>query len=274
MLATARGSLSASGGLAEFPKPMLPAAAVLLVFLALTASKGANGRRVNRAQVGLLAIATASVIGLAVVVILSGTVVGPWTYYPHKYAWIATMVILTIALPEGMCAAARLQSGPVRASVRGVGAFGLAVSLGLGSWWAPGNLHFLRDSVPYLILVEDNLPDGGQSADTVEQAVVARVGLTRLTIPWHSSLANDYRVAFWLIHLQIEDATHRGDNPAALELWMLANFHDSPDDLCALAQLVPQGLTVQTADSALAPQMQALCPAANVIVEGDVPVTR
>ena len=269
LLLAASGSLSLPGGLAEFPKPMLPAAAAVLVVATLAGSTRSGRERLDKVGAGLVGLALGAVVGLIVVLELSGSVSGPWTYYPHKYAWIATAMLFTVALPQAACAVARLPWARVRAALFGAGALAVAVSLGLGSWWAPGYLHFLRDSVPYVMLVEDNLPDEGQSPDAVADAVIARVGLPRLTIPWHSSLANDYRVAFWLIHLQIEDATRRGDDPASFELWTLANFHDTPDDLCALAEVVPQGLTVQTADGNLAAQMQALCPAANVIVEGD-----
>jgi hypothetical protein len=151
----------------------------------------------------------------------------------------------------------------------GAGSLVVAASLGLGSWWAPGNLHRLRDSLPYLILVEDNLPDQGQSPDAVANAVISRVGLPRLTIPWESSLANDYRVAFWLIELRREAALGVGDGAAATELWALANFHESPAELCTLAETVPEGLTVQTANEALSGEIEGLCPTADLIVEGD-----
>jgi hypothetical protein len=178
-------------------------------------------------------------------------------------------MLFTIVLPQAACAVARVPRTRARAVLYGAGALAVAVSLGLGSWWAPGYLHFLRDSLPYVMLVEDNLPAQGQSPDAVADAVIARVGLPRLTIPWESSLANDYRASFWLIHLQIEEAARRGDSTAKAELWNLANFHKTPADLCALADVVPQGLTVQTANRELEGELKALCPAANVIVEGD-----
>jgi len=269
MLLAASGSLSVPGGLAEFPKPMLPAAAVLLVGATLAGSTRVGKRRLDRVGAGLIGLALGALVGLIVVLVLSGTILGPWTYYPHKYAWIATAMLVIVAFPQSACAAARVPWTRVRATLYGAGVLAVAVSLGLGSWWAPGYLHFLRDSLPYVMLVEDNLPDEGQSPDAVADAVVARVDLPRLTIPWESSLANDYRASFWLIHLQIEEASLRGDSAAAAELWTLANFHENPADLCELADIVPQGLTVQTANGALAGDLAALCPDANVIVEGD-----
>jgi hypothetical protein len=264
MLLEARASLRVPGGLAEFPKPMLAWAAVTLVALTVAASG-----RVDRFGLGILGVSLASLLGLVMVLVLSGEVRGPWSYYPHKFAWIATAVLLTVAFPQAACAAARLRTARVRAVLYGAGVFALAGSLGLGSWWAPGNLHLLRDSLPYLIFVEDNLPDDGQSPDAVANAVAARVGLPRLTIPWQSSLANDYRVAFWLIQLRREAALAVGDGAAADELWTLAHFHETPGDLCKLAAIVPEGLTVQTADGALAGEIRDLCPTADVIVEGD-----
>jgi hypothetical protein len=121
----------------------------------------------------------------------------------------------------------------------GAGILAVAASLGLGSWWAPGNLHRLRGSLPYVILVEDNLPDEGQSPDAVADAVIARVGLPRLTIPWEISLANDYRAAFWLIQPRKEVALSLGDIAAVDALWPLAG------------------------------EIQELSPAAGLIVSGD-----
>ena len=269
MLQQARESLRVAGGLAEFPKPMLVLAAATLIALTLAASA-----RVDRFGIGIIGLSVASLIGLAMVLVLSGELTGPWTYYPHKYAWIATAVLLVVALPQGACAAARLGSARVRALSYGVAALAVAASLGLGSWWAPGNLHFLRDSLPYVILVEDNLPDEGQSPDAVADAVIARVGLPRLTIPWESSIANDYRVAFWLIQLRREVALNTGDVAASDALWPLANFHESAAELCTLADVVPEGLTVQTADGALEGEIETLCPGADLVVTGDPLATR
>jgi hypothetical protein len=267
MLLRARGSLSVGGGLAEFPRPMLPVAAAMLIALTLAASA-----RIGTVGLGVIGMSLASLVGLAMVLILSGSLLGPWGYYPHKYVWIATVVLLTVALPQAACAAARLRSSRLRAALYAAGACAVAASLGLGSWWAPGNLHFLRDNLPFVILVEDNLPDEGQSPEVVADAVIARVGRPRLTIPWETSLANDYRAAFWLIHLEREDAVRRGDGElVGAELWTLANFHETPSDLCALADVVPRGLTVQTADVALAGEIEALCPTADLLVEVDLP---
>ena len=264
MLLQARGSLAIAGGLAPFPKPMLPLAAAILIALTLAAWP-----RSNPARAGVIGVSVASLAGLALVLALSDELVGPWTYYPHKFAWIATAVLLTVALPQAACAIARLGSARARAALYGAGTVVVAASLGLGSWWAPGNLHRLRDNLPYLIVVEDNLPDQGQSPDAVANAVISRVGLPRLTIPWQSSLANDYRAAFWLIELRREVAMEAGNGPAEDELWVLANFHDTPADLCTLAETVPEGLTVQTANKNLAGQIRDLCPAADLVVEGD-----
>lgn len=269
MLLAASGSLSVPGGLAEFPKPMLPATAAILIVVTLAGTSRARAERQDRIHHGLVGLALGALVGLVVVLVLSGTVSAPWSYYPHKYAWIATALLLTVALPQSAGAAARLPWARVRGALYGAGALAVAVSLGLGSWWAPGYLHFLRDSLPYVILVEDNLPDQNQSPDAVADAVISRVNLPRLTIPWRSSIANDYRASFWLIHLQIEDAQRRGDSGAMAELWTLANFHETPSDLCRLAEVVPQGLTVQTSNRAVAGELEALCPTADIVVEGD-----
>ncbi|MCB2411433.1 hypothetical protein LGT39_01050 [Demequina sp. TTPB684] len=261
VLLEASGSLSIPGGLAEFPKLMLPVTAIVLAVLTLAASA-----RVDRVVTAMIALAGAGVAGLLVVLVLSDTLTRPWTYYPHKYAWIATTVLLTLALPQAALAVARVRPARLRGGLYGVGALAVAVSLGLGSWWAPGHLQFLRDSVPYVILVEDNLPNEGQHPDSVANAVIARVEAERLTIPWESSLANDYRAAFWLMHLQREEAMLRGDGHGANALWTLANFHGTTTDLCTLAGVVPEGLTVQTAHEGLSGELEALCPGADVIV--------
>lgn len=268
MLAEARGALSVGGGLAEFPKLMLPAAAIMLVSLTFAAS-----RRADSGRSGLISIGVASLVGLGAIVVLSGTVSGPWSYYPHKYAWIATAILVIVALPQATSAVARVPAARLRVGLYGAGTLALAASLGLGSWWAPGNLHFLRGSVPYLILVEDDLPDEGQSPDAVADAVVARVGLSRLTIPWESRLANDYRAAFWLIQLRREEALRTGDGSSSAGLWTLANFHESPADLCTLAGLVPEGLTVETSNATLASQVAEQCPWADLRIERDAPTS-
>ena len=269
MLLDASDSLRVPGGLAEFPKPMLAAAAALLIVATVAGSTRTGRGRLDRVEASLIGLALSALVGQIAVIVLSGTVSRPWTYYPQKYAWIATAMLLTVALPQAACAVARLPWARARTVLFGAGALAVAVSLGLGSSWAPGRAHFLRDSLPYLMLVEDNLPARGQSPDAVADAVIARVGLPRLTIPWESSLANDYRASFWLIHLQIEEAARRDDGAASAELWRLANFHKTPADLCTLASVVPQGLTVQTTNGALEGDLKLLCPAANVIVERD-----
>lgn len=264
MLLEASGALSIPGGLAEFPKPMLPAAAIILIATTLAASA-----RVDRVAVGMIAISGASIAGLVAVLVLSESLVGPWSYYPHKYAWLATVVLLTIAFPQALSAAARVPSALARRVVYSGAVLVVGVSLGFGSWWAPGDAQFLRDSVPYVMLVEDNLPNGGQNPDTVANAVIARVNAQRLTIPWESSLANDYRAAFWLLHIQREEVLLSGDGPGADALWSLANFHAAPSDLCRLSEVVPEGVTVQTTHQGLAAELEALCPGADIIVQED-----
>lgn len=262
MLDDVRASLSVPGGLAEFPKPMLPAVAGLVVVTALRARKAAT-----RAFAGIVALALAAVLGLAAVLLLSGRLGGTWGHYPQKYAWIATALLLVIALPQVVCAVAQLRVARLRQLLYVALTLTLAVSLGFGSWWAPGRLNLLSGSLPYYLLVEDGLPDDGQSPDAVADAVIARVDLPRLTIPWESRLANDYRAAFWLIQLEREQLIPLGDDQATDTLWRLANFHDSPADLCTLASVVPKGLTVQTANATLPGKIEELCPTADLVVE-------
>jgi hypothetical protein len=164
-----------------------------------------------------------------------------------------------VVVPLVFCVAASLRARALRWGLYAGVSVAVAVSLGLGSWWAQGDAGLLRGNLPVLILVEDDLPDGGQDADAVPDAVIARVGEERLTIPWRSSLANDYRAAFWLIQLERERAILAGDGVAAGELWVLANFHEEPEDLCRLAEVVGRGVTVETGDAQAAEWVEAEC---------------
>jgi hypothetical protein len=254
MLLEARGSLNIAGGLAPFPKPMLPlAVAVLVTIVCISPS------RWSKANWGLLSVGASSLAGLAVVLVLSGQVTGPWSYYPHKYAWIATAVVLTLAVPLAFGAAAAFPSRLLRWGLYAGVSLAVAVSLGLGSWWAPGHAGLLRNNLPVLILVEDDLPDSGQSPSAVPEAVIGLVDEERLTIPWRSSLANDYRAAFWIIQLERERAILEGDGAAADALWVLANFHEEPADVCRLAEIVSRGVTVETNDASARDAFAAAC---------------
>lgn len=262
LLADARASLSTPGGLAEFPKPMLPATAAMLVGLVLL-----TRQRRNRTLLNVTAgLTTGACVGLATVVWLSGSG-RTWSYYPHKYAWICTALLLLATPVLGTAAVQRLRSSAARRAVGMAAVAGLAVSLGLGAQAAPGELRRLEDNLPRLMLVEDYLPNQSQSPDAVATEVVGRVDEERLTLPWRSSIANDYRITFWLLQLEIEDARQRGDWEAADQLWILANFHDNPQDLCTIAAITPEGLTVETRDGTLAATLTDLCPAADVLVE-------
>ncbi len=261
----ARSSLTIAGGLAEFPKPMLAgAAAVLLAGIALTPM------RRDRIGLGLAGIGIGALVGQVAILALAGQLTGPWSYYPHKYAWLATAVVLTVAVPVVLTAAAGFRSRVSRVGLQAGMAVAIAVSLGLGSWWLPGQAAYLGNSLPVLILVEDDLPDQGQAPGAVPDAVAARAGAEPLTIPWRSDLANDYRVAFWLIHLERERAILRGDGEAAGQLWVLANFHEEAEDVCALAGVAAGGLTVETSDAQAAEQLDAQCSGAVGAVVGAV----
>lgn len=260
----ARSSLTIAGGLAEFPKPMLAATVIVLL-----GALGLTPLRRDRTGLGLAGIGVGALVGQAGILALAGQLTGPWTYYPHKYAWLATAVVLTTAVPVALVAATGMRATWLRWGARGGVALVIAVSLGLGSWWAPDQAAFLRNSLPVVILVEDDLPDEGHAPSAVPDAVAERADAQTLTIPWRSDLANDYRAAFWLIHLERERAILRGDDAAASELWMLANFHEEAEEVCRLAR-VAGGLVVETSDADAAAWLAGTCDADVEVVVGAV----
>lgn len=253
-LLTPGNALSAVGGAFPFRKFMLPALAVGTITLALVAFL----RRSGRTRADIIAVSIASGAGLAALAVVSGHPLGQWTYYPEKFSWIASTILLVLLVGVAAAAVARwVRPRSLELSVSVLTAALICAFLG----WAPASGQgYLAKSPTERIL------EGGYSGhgDDVARLVFRLSDLERPAILIRSGEPDEATVDFWLLQLQANSLSRNFD------LRRLAYYLDpkSVADVCSAAHLIGRPLVVYTADGALASRVAKTCGSESIDVRG------
>lgn len=229
--------LLAPGGVFAFPKLMLFGFAGLTVF----AASVLFWRRSGLAWMGFVAIAAASVIGLGVLLFITRNQENPWSYYPLKFSWLATVMLLVLLCGLLPAVAARITRGSARlwrlvalsgAAAGIVGFLLIAPTFGVG--YSAKN--------PALRLVSgDVLGDG----DQVAERVFALADPQQSAFLWRTKDPFEGSMNFWVLQMWSDSMSEN------LELKYAAyGLYDATDplELCRIVDLMGGGTVVYTAD--------------------------
>ena len=146
------GALAALGGIFPYRKFMLPLLVVPLLVLVFVAARKLR----NVVVIDVLVISLGFSLVLAVLAFISGNPFGQWSYYPQKFSWMASIVVLVLLVGAGGAVVARYLR-PVLVAIIGL------------SLLAGGVLGFLTASA-----VRARLFQQGSAAEILTPASFAR----------------------------------------------------------------------------------------------------
>lgn len=243
-------ALSAPGGAYVFPVLMLPACGAVVVVLALAAVRTWRSPLLRAVVVVVLALGG----GLAVLLFAAGW---QWSYYPHKFAWLASCTLIVIgagfALPS-LVRLSRRRSLLVPATVlvvAGVLVFAVA---------SPTVASGERRQHPFAwILSGSVMGEGDEVADEI--FALADPGMPRIL--WDTTNRFQTTINFWLIQMQVQSISDEFDLRAiAYEV----GSESTTSELCGDLRVLGIGVQVITESEALASELKEACPDAEAEV--------
>lgn len=239
--------LSAAGGAFPFRRWFVVAFAVIAFALGI-----AIFRRVKDLLViGVVALAVALAIGLGALLFVTRNSPDPWTYYPLKFAWLGVVVLLVLVVGLGAAFLARYFRP---AWLRALGIVAIAaLTIGFLHWAPTSNLGFRWiEPVPKLI--------SGQflgQGDEVADQIFSLADPEHANLLWKTHEKYEGSVNFWVMQLWSNSMTKN------LELKRDAyGLYDAnkTSSLCRIVTLMGGRVTVHTADTHLAAELDASCP--------------
>ncbi len=251
-----RAFLKAPGGVYDFPHWMLPILACVAVLLAV-ASFWQRRRVVLFAVVGA---AVGALLGLGGLLFLTRLAPDPWTYYPTKYAWIAS-TIFVIMIMGLLPAVAEPLFRRIGARIAAVGVV-VVVAAGIVVMAPPSDeMHTWRQPIVWILAGEVNGP-----GDEVAEKILAAADLEHPSIYWQSGDPNQLFINFWLLEVAANSMTDSN----ALRVASYGGYHENKiSDLCSLMTTLGGNVAVHTASSSLQSKIDLTCPSlgARVIIE-------
>jgi hypothetical protein len=244
------GALAVSGGEIAFPRVMLPASCLVVIALAVLASRWARAEVVQTT----IALALGSVVGLAVLLLAAK---GQWTYYPHKYAWMATAVLVVAAAGLLFPALNRLR---LRRWLSVVGVAVVMASLVTFILAAPQISTGERRLHPFARILEGKVWGAG---DDVANRLFALADPRQPRLLWKSGDPHEGSIDFWLLQMQVKSIADGFDlRRAAYNI----GFETTTSQLCTDLGLIGHRVEILTADRDLAAGLRGQCPETDAIV--------
>ncbi|MEP6477788.1 MAG: hypothetical protein ABJB03_00225 [Rhodoglobus sp.] len=245
--------LSAPGGAFGFHKWMMFALAVVAIAVAVVAYRKLR----NAVVLGVVAIVIGSALGLGALLFLTRNEANPWSYYPLKFSWLASTVLLVLAFGLAVAAAQSLFRREVM-RIAGL-AVVAAVTVAFLTWTpssAPG--YAWKDPIPR-ILSGDVLGVGDRGA----MEIFALADPEQSTFFWHSDDPLEGVKNFWVLQMWSDSMSKNLDlKYAAYGLY----DPDDINDLCRIVGLMGGGTIVHTALTDLDQQLDTACPQQDVTV--------
>ncbi|QNE45988.1 hypothetical protein F1C58_03040 [Glaciihabitans sp. INWT7] len=250
-----RAFLKAPGGVFAFPHWMFPVLAAIAVLLAGVAL----WRNHKAALVAIVGVATGALLGLGGLLFFTRNAPDPWTYYPTKYAWIASAVLVVMIiglLPAAVAAVSK--RGAVRMVAVAVAA---AAATGIVGAAPPSDaLHNWEQ--PIVWILSGNVVGAG---DDVAEKILTAADLKHPAIYWQSRERHQLFINFWLLEVAADSMTKSN----ALRVASYGGYNeDKILDLCSIMKTLGGSVRVHTANSGLESQIASACPTlgARVIV--------
>lgn len=237
------GFLLAPGGVFGFPRPMLFGFAGLTMLVATLLF----WRRSRLAIAGIAALAAASVVGLGVLLFVTRNQENPWTYYPLKFSWLATLMLLVLLcglLPAFAAKLTRGSPGPLRALALAVSAAGIIGFLLIAPTFGQG---YIAKNPALRLLSGDVLGDG----DEVAEQIFDLADPQQPALLWRTDDPFEGSINFWILQMWSNSMSEN------LELKYAAYGLYDPDDpseMCRIVDLMGGGVVVYTADADLLSQ--------------------
>ncbi len=220
---------------------------------------------------GVLALALASLAGLGALIAVNADSPEPWLpYYPAKYTWLVTVVVLAVLLAVAVrrLATSRIPVlGPVAVTAIAV----LAATLGP----APHRESFAIEQPLARILTDSVLTQGETSIDTI----IDYADSPDIIVQWGMDSPDEAFVNFWALEFKGTAPNTPGNHgrvytvAAYRELRDTGTFVTPPaETLCRLIATLDDSATVHTRDLTLADALAATCPEIDVDVIVDAPL--
>lgn len=244
LFASQSGFLGFDGG---FPQ-IGPASVVVITAVAsLAASVAARFAGMRFAATGALAVALSLGAGLVYLLLQRTDAATSWGYYPAKFAWMISILLLVVA--AGF-AVALLAAHPPRTRwdalivAAGVLLFGAML-------WAPGDALRPSAQLPLIGVLQGPAPGTTNAAELVFE--FAGDDDAR-HVMWRSA-AGDVAVNYWLLQV---DAQHGMDDPVRHYAYLTTTF--TIDQMCLVIQLLGSNVIVHTADPQASADLASACP--------------
>lgn len=245
----AAGFLGADGG---FP-PI--GAGVILALTALAGLATAVMVRLrpndSAALTGIIALAGGFAVGLGFLLLQRAHSEPLWGYYPAKFAWTVSIVLVVIAIGSAAALLDRLGSGW---SARAASAFGVLLLVGL--LWSPTEPLGPTGQLPLVGILRGDA--FGQFPGQASEVLALTGREAQPTIYWHTSF--DRWANLWLLQLDIEDFNTNPVRPLAFEYAL------DPDQVCQAAELLGGDVVVVTEDPAAQGVLDDACPDVSLTV--------
>lgn len=242
-------ALAADGGIIAIQPHHVALVGVVGVAVTALLALGRGAQRDWAPLMGVLIVGAASALALGYLVLQRSGQGSWWGYYPQKLSWlVASLLIIVIAVSLAGLAPRRraLRAVAVAAAVLVVGALMSSPLPTRTSLYALASVF-----LPAPQLASDETTERlFASSDVSQFTVFARFGS-----PGEDSFVNN-----WLIQQRADS----GDDPVRSFAYILDGT--DLDRLCSLAATADADLVVRTRDDALAAELDAVCPAAEITV--------
>jgi hypothetical protein len=236
--------LSADGG---FPAIGPASVMVIASITALLACIVASRHPGDHGAVGALVFVGAFVIGLAYL-LLQRTDSTPWGYYPAKFAWTASIVLVVISVSL----AAELLARYTPRSRWHAATVATGVLLLASLLWAPSGSPRPSSQLPLIGVFSGDL-FGLSNAQS--DAVFALSGRANgQDVLWHSAMG-DFWPNFWLLQIDVDDPDN---NPVR------GFAHDTvpltATQVCTIVDMLGADVVIHTSDAARRAELAVACP--------------
>jgi hypothetical protein len=246
--------LSAPGGVYGFPKWMIIALAVVVLVLGVLAF--AKPLR-DPVVVGVVALVAASAVGLLALLFVTRDQENPWSYYPLKFAWLASTILVVLLVGLSAAVVARF----IRHRMIRVLALAVVAAMVVCFFnWAPTSAigYGWKDPIPR-ILSGSTLGEGDAVAEDI--FAIADPGQSHLF--WQSDDEFEGVKNFWLLQMWSNSMTENQELRRAAY-----GLYDDTDinELCRIVGLMGGGTIVHSSDTALEFQLQEACAEQRITV--------
>jgi hypothetical protein len=242
-LLSGSGALAGDGG---FP-PIGPK--FILIIIAVVVVLGVVVARVTgtaHATVGALALILAFSLGLIFLLFQRRAAAFLWGYYPAKYAWTVSLLLLVIAMTFAVTLLAR---APTRIGSSVTALLGVAGVFASLIWSPAGDYQRLALSPLTGIL------QGGSGYNRIADTVFRYSGSANgYDVLWKSA-EGDYWPNYWLLQTDIPNAP---SNPVRIFASIPGTL--SVDQICQVVTLLGPNTIVHTAEPSALTELAASCP--------------